>query len=152
VSVHPQPHAHRLDDRTIAFACLDACKFLSSFYHTGTVEAANRPVRNSFMALMNDHLERHYELFEYLHHKGWYEVSAADQHKVSKFVHDYRGTVRAEPYAQAPAGMIPGAMPGVGPQYGRDQGRHVGAPEPYPTYGGPTFAAPGGREEREWRS
>lgn len=100
----------RVDDINIAFSVLEWHKHGSEGAHLATLESANPTVRNAFLQSMNDHLEQHYELFQLLRQRGWYEVHPADAQQHQQLLQKFRNW----PGIQAQAGVAAGAWAGVG--------------------------------------
>lgn len=112
----------RVDDINIAFSVLEWHKHVSEGAHLATVEAANPTIRNAFMESMHDHLNQHYELFQLLQQRGWYEVHPADAQKHQKLVQKFRNW----PGIQTQAGVTAGAWTGASGQTGYQTGYQSG--------------------------
>ena len=67
----------RLSDKDIAVDLLTGVKHLSSMYHNATMESANRDLREAFQKCHDEYVNSAKELFDYMHSKGWYQLSPA---------------------------------------------------------------------------
>ncbi len=88
--VTPRPEAGRLDDRTIAKGALLFHKCGAVCATNAALECANPQLRNLLASSARSCMEMAYEIFQYMNHKGWYQVPIMPEHTLNQMQQTYQ--------------------------------------------------------------
>ena len=88
--VTPRPEARTLNDRTIAQGALLFHKCGAMRSTTAALECANPHLRNLLATSSRSCMEMAYEIFQYMNHKGWYQVPIMPEHALNQMQQTYQ--------------------------------------------------------------
>lgn len=71
-------------DKEMMSDALASQKFITEGYNTFANECATPAVKTEFMNILNEEHQIQQEIFAELQKRGWYQVEAADQNKVTQ--------------------------------------------------------------------
>lgn len=73
-----------MSDQEMMDDVLASQKLITSDYNTCANEAANAPLRATFMNLLKDEHEIQADIFDQMSERGWYQVKQADQTMINQ--------------------------------------------------------------------
>ncbi len=88
--VTPRPEARNLDDRIIAQGALMFHKCGAVRSTNAALECANPQLRNLLATSSRSCMEMAYEIFQYMNHKGWYQVPMMPEHTLNQMQQTYQ--------------------------------------------------------------
>lgn len=88
--VVPRPESKTLSDRAIAMGALVFHKCSAVRSTSAALECANPHLRNLLASSARSCMEMSYELFQYMNHKGWYQVPIMPEHVMSQMQQTYQ--------------------------------------------------------------
>lgn len=72
------------DDKGLLWDCLKDQKFLASNYNTMATEVACGQLLQETLRIHQEEININHDLFNLMHARGWYPVSAAEQQKIQQ--------------------------------------------------------------------
>ncbi len=79
-----------MPERDLMNDVLSSQKFITDTYNTYTNECATPNVRDGFLSILSEEHQIQSEVFDLMKQRGWYQVPAADQQKVSQAKQQYQ--------------------------------------------------------------
>ena len=79
-----------MPERDLMNDVLSSQKFITDTYNTYTNECATPNVRDGFLSILSEEHQIQSEVFDLMKQRGWYQVPAADQQKVSQAKQPYQ--------------------------------------------------------------
>ena len=84
-----QINTNQFGDKEMMDDALSSQKFITEGYNTFANECATPALKTDFMNILNEEHQIQHELFMEAQKRGWYQVEAADQNKVTQAKQKY---------------------------------------------------------------
>ena len=85
-----QINTNQFGDKEMMDDALSSQKFITEGYNTFANECATPALKTDFMNILNEEHQIQHELFMEAQKRGWYQVEAADQNKVTQAKQKYK--------------------------------------------------------------
>ncbi|WP_312645224.1 spore coat protein [Hydrogenoanaerobacterium sp.] len=84
-----QVNTNQYGDKEMMDDALSSQKFVTGGYNNFANECATPALKTDFMNILNEEHQIQHELFLEMQKRGWYQVEAADQNKVTQAKQKY---------------------------------------------------------------